>query len=86
MLKSEEAINWLKEAGKIAMGSFGKVEPSLKDNNTYVTEADLKVQKFLKEKFDLYYPDFGVLAEEDNLFKEPQEGKSYGCVSFDLET
>ena len=80
MLEYNEAKTWLLEAGNIAMKYFGKVNPSRKDNKSYVTEADLKVQEFLRQKFELYYPDFGIIAEEDDLIKQPKDGKSYFVV------
>ena len=80
MLHKNQAKQWLKEAGKLAMGYFRNVEPSLKDNNTYVTEADLKVQAYLMKKIDENYPDVGVLAEEGDLIKKPKDGETYFVI------
>lgn len=80
MLNQKQAKRWLKEAGKLALGHFRNVEPSLKDNHTYVTEADLKVQAYLIDKIDKYYPDIGVLAEEDDLIKKPKNSESYFVI------
>jgi myo-inositol-1(or 4)-monophosphatase len=76
MLYKNQANQWLRQAGKLAMGYFRNVEPSLKENNTYVTEADLKVQAYLMEQIDANYPDVGVLAEEGDLIKKPGDGET----------
>ena len=70
ILNQKQAKRWLKEAGKLALGYFRNVEPSLKDNHTYVTEADLKVQAYLVDKIDKYYPDIGVLVLGANSGKK----------------
>jgi myo-inositol-1(or 4)-monophosphatase len=80
MLFQKQAKRWLKEAGKLALGYFRNVEPSLKDNHTYVTEADWKVQAYLIEKIDKYYPDVGVLAEENDLIKKPKNSEFYFVI------
>ena len=80
MLHKSQAEQWLKQAGKLALGYFRNVEPSLKPNQTYVTEADLKVQAYLIEKIDKYYPDVGVLAEEDHLLKKPKNSETYFVI------
>jgi myo-inositol-1(or 4)-monophosphatase len=80
MLHKNQAKKWLKEAGRLAMGYFRNVEPSLKANNTFVTEADLNVQAYLMEKINENYPDDGVLAEEGDLIKKPKDGESYFVI------
>lgn len=64
----------IRSAGEIAMKHFGKVTPSWKENRTYVTEADLAVQEYLKEEFERRFPDDGIIAEEKDLAKEPRSG------------
>ncbi|MBL0714074.1 MAG: inositol monophosphatase, partial [Desulfosarcina sp.] len=76
MLKREHAESWLKEAGALALRYFRKVKPSIKDDKTYVTEADLAVQSLLKEKIVDTYPQVGIISEE-NFSRKPQDGETY---------
>ncbi|MBN1936015.1 MAG: inositol monophosphatase [Anaerolineae bacterium] len=77
MLNPEYIPSWLREAGRLALRYFRQVEPAIKDNKTYVTEADLAVQAFLKEKIDAHYPTVGILAEENGLAQKPKAGDTY---------
>ena len=70
----------LVEAGHLAMHHFLKVTPSLKANRTYVTEADLAVQSFLKQVLEAKFPEDGIIAEEDNLRKDPALGDRYWII------
>ncbi len=65
----------LKSAGRIAMRHFGKVTPTLKEDQSCVTEADLAVQDYLKAEFERRFPEDGIIAEERNLAKEPSAGE-----------
>jgi len=70
----------LERAGALAMRHFLRVTPSWKANATYVTEADLAVQAFLKEELVARFPDDGIVAEEAQLRKEPRAGDRYWVV------
>jgi fructose-1,6-bisphosphatase/inositol monophosphatase family enzyme len=58
-------------AGKIAMQYYLHVKPAWKTNRTYVTDADIAVQDYLEESLQKYFPEDGVLGEENHLCKEP---------------
>ena len=64
-------------AGKVAMQYYLHVKPSWKENQTYVTEADLAVQDYLLQELDKYFPEDGIVGEENNLRKQPSSGKRY---------
>jgi len=70
--------NWVKstiqQAGEIAQRYFGKVIPSIKDNNSYVTQGDLEVQDYLVAQIQERYPEDGVIAEEANVSRDPLSG------------
>lgn len=68
------------DAGNRAMKHFRNVKPSWKANNTYVTEADLEVQAFLKAELGRRFPDDGMIGEEDNLSLEPFSGDRYWII------
>ena len=86
-----EKINAIvQQAGKIALDYFGRVEIDYKQDNSVVTEADLSVEKFLREKLTELIPSSGFLGEEsetdpENLKREflwivdPIDGTSSYC-------
>lgn len=77
MLKYAQANSWLRTAGTLALKYFRNVNPSIKDDKTYVTEADLAVQSYLNGKIIENYPDVGILSEEENYTRKPQDGETY---------
>ena len=62
------------QAGEIAKKYFGQVTPSLKDNNTFVTEGDINIQAFLVDYLQKTYPEDGIIAEESNVSRLPAFG------------
>ena len=73
----EELLN---TAGNIALQYFRKVEPSLKENKTYVTNADLEIQEYLRDELSKRFPDDGIIAEEQNLRIMPKGGDTYWII------
>ena len=69
---------WIKktihQAGEIAQRYFGKVIPSIKDNDSYVTQGDLEVQEYLVTQILEKYPADGIIAEEANESRDPVSG------------
>ena len=80
MLKSTQAKSWLKDAGTLALKYFRNTNPTIKDDATYVTEADIAVQSYLKEKILANYPDVGILSEEEDYKKKPSDGETYFVI------
>ena len=72
MLSLKETIL---QAGDIAKKYFGQVTPSVKNNDTFVTQGDLEVQAFLVEYLQATFPDDGIIAEESNVSQPPLSGK-----------
>jgi myo-inositol-1(or 4)-monophosphatase len=68
------------QAGHIALHHFLEVDPTWKDNQTYVTEADLAVQAFLRETFERHYPNDGFVAEENDVRTAPRSGSRFWVV------
>jgi myo-inositol-1(or 4)-monophosphatase len=66
-----------KSAGKVAMKYYRHVKPSWKKNLTYVTDADLAVQDYLLQALDKYFPDDGIIGEENDFCKAPASGNRY---------
>ncbi len=67
-------------AGERAMKYYRKVTPTWKANKTYVTEADLEVQAFLKTELERRFPDDGLIGEENDLSKEASPGGRYWII------
>jgi len=71
---------FMKSAGERAMQYFRNVTPSWKANQTYVTEADVAVQAYLKEELERHFPDDGLIGEEHDLAKPPRAGDRYWII------
>lgn len=67
-------------AGERAMKYYRKVTPLWKANKTYVTEADLEVQDFLKAELERRFPEDGLIGEENDLSKEASPGGRYWII------
>jgi len=64
------------EAGNLIMGFWDSdVRARFKDDNTIVTEADLKVSEFIQTEIPKKYPNDGLLNEEAAEKKEAPKEK-----------
>jgi myo-inositol-1(or 4)-monophosphatase len=59
------------EAGKLLLGSYGKVDAREKQPGDLVTEADSASQRRIAEIIAASYPDHTLLAEEDGAVPDP---------------
>ena len=80
MLQYKFAKTWLEEASDKATQLFQRVDPTIKGDDTYVTEADHAVQDFLIDKIEKRFPNVGIIAEEKNIRKQPKEGNEYFVI------
>lgn len=64
MADAELLENAVREAGTLARSLFQKVKGWTKSDGSPVTEADLAVDKILKERLHMARPDYGWLSEE----------------------
>ena len=62
----DRIINWARQAGRIAMRDFKKVDPRLKPDQTIVTQADLEIERFLAERILTVNPSHNLIGEEGN--------------------
>jgi myo-inositol-1(or 4)-monophosphatase len=53
-----------RQAGDIALKSFGRVEPELKNDQSFVTDADRRVEEFIRERLSARFPADGIIGEE----------------------
>lgn len=65
----------LEEASKIANDMFGKVSVSIKphDPNQILTDADLKVGKFIIEEIEKEFPEHNIIDEEGGAIDKKSE-------------
>ncbi|MXY07183.1 MAG: inositol monophosphatase family protein [Rhodothermaceae bacterium] len=75
-----DVMNLLNVAAATAMEYFGCVTPRWKDSMSYVTDADLAVQHLIVKWLTHHYPDDGIIAEEEDLRKEPVTGSRYWSI------
>lgn len=73
-------IEIIKRAGAIALEHYGKLEPEMKGNKTYVTAADLAVQAFIVQELEKHFPDDGIIGEEEGQRKEHKGNERYWIV------
>ncbi len=61
----EAALRWCGEADGIAMRSFRRdVVVTQKPDRTFVTEADIAIERFIRDRIATTFPGHGVLGEE----------------------
>jgi myo-inositol-1(or 4)-monophosphatase len=70
----------IRSAGDLAMEYYLSVETEVKDDESYVTQADLAVQQYIRETLDQHASQDGLIAEENDLRREPQTGSRYWVI------
>lgn len=63
-LDLNELRGWLHECGDIARRLYNHVTGTRKADRSWVTEADVTVERVLTERLAARYPDYGILGEE----------------------
>jgi fructose-1,6-bisphosphatase/inositol monophosphatase family enzyme len=66
-----EAVQIVREAGALALSLRGRYSPTVKADQTLVTEADQRLEEFLREKLGALAPGFSFLGEEGGLTGDP---------------
>jgi myo-inositol-1(or 4)-monophosphatase len=59
-----ELRNWMRECGTIALRLFRNVVGHRKADQSWVTEADIEIERVLVERISTRYPAHGILGEE----------------------
>lgn len=60
-----------REAGQRAVALQASLRPELKADNSYVTEIDRSTERFVRERLEEKYPDFGFIGEEYGRHGDP---------------
>ncbi len=55
---------WARQAGEIALRHFNQVEPTCKEDQTLVTDADHEIEDLLTGYLRAAYPEHGIIGEE----------------------
>jgi myo-inositol-1(or 4)-monophosphatase len=69
----EEPIGWVREAGAIALSSFKHVVGQRKADQTWVTEADIAIERMLVARIAERFPDHGIIGEEQTRHMTERE-------------
>jgi myo-inositol-1(or 4)-monophosphatase len=59
-----ELRTWMYECGAVALRSFRNVVGHRKADHSWVTEADIEIERMLVERITARYPTHGILGEE----------------------
>jgi len=70
----------LLEAGRRSMRYFLQGSHEIKHDGSPVTAADRAVQQFLITMISQEFPDDGIIAEENEILREPQRGSRYWTI------
>jgi myo-inositol-1(or 4)-monophosphatase len=60
----QEVCEWAKTGGSIARSYFNKVTGRRKPDHSMVTQADVEIEIFLRDRIRQRYPDHGIIGEE----------------------
>ena len=61
---SDQLVAWVRQAGKIALDHFENVTHQIKPDRSFLTQADLEIERFLVERIQAAYPEHGLISEE----------------------
>ncbi|MDX1521686.1 MAG: inositol monophosphatase [Anaerolineae bacterium] len=56
--------DWVCQAGQIALRYFNRANPILKSDTTFLTQADIEIEKFLTQRIRLAFPNHNIVGEE----------------------
>lgn len=64
---------WMRECGQLARSYFNKAEVTIKADKSYVTNADVEIERVLVERLRNRYPNIGIIGEEGTRLGNDQE-------------
>ncbi|HDS74079.1 MAG TPA: hypothetical protein ENN56_00925 [Firmicutes bacterium] len=82
----EEISSIARQAGDIALRSFGRVSPEMKADRSFVTEADRRVEEFIREQLASRFPADNVIGEEDIDKSDGSSGYTWAIDPIDGTT
>lgn len=63
----------LAQSSKIANKNFGKLEHTLKSDNSVLTETDLEIGRFILEEIKKAFPSYNIIDEESGIINNKSE-------------
>jgi myo-inositol-1(or 4)-monophosphatase len=72
-INAQTIIEWLNEAGDIALSRWHQLEPNYKDDGTPVTAADYQIEHFLLERISRNFPQHKIITEETHTLTANHE-------------
>lgn len=68
-----EVREWARAGGAIALRYFNNVNRQRKADHSWVTQADLEIEAFLREQITRQYPAHGIIGEEHGIMGADRE-------------
>lgn len=69
--ESRDAIEIVREAGRLSLSLLGRFSPDVKPDNTLVTQADREIEELLRGRLASIAPSWAFLGEETGLEGDP---------------
>jgi len=63
-MRLEQVRAWAREASEIALHYYNAVAPRHKPGGSFVTDADIEIERLLRAKIKQAYPHHGIIGEE----------------------
>ena len=60
----KQIISWVYQAGQIARRYFNNVTPQEKSDLSFITQADLEIERFLIDRLQSNFPGYGLISED----------------------
>jgi fructose-1,6-bisphosphatase/inositol monophosphatase family enzyme len=67
---TEQLIDWVYQAGQIALHHFKNVIPQNKPDQSFFTQADLEIERFLTQRIRTAYHGHSLISEEGTRVKD----------------
>ena len=69
----DSIVDWMRQAGEMAMQYFRDIEPQYKADRTFITQADIEIERFLCQRIRSACPTHLLIGEEESPRKAPQD-------------
>jgi len=76
-IERDQLLEWTRRAGQIALDHLEDATPQIKPDESFLTQVDLDIERFLTERIRAAYPDHGLISEEGTRAVD-------GCSSTDV--
>lgn len=63
----KKVCEWARKGGEIARGFFNSVKGQRKADQSLVSQADVDIERMLREAISSHFPDHGIMGEEEGM-------------------